>query len=198
MRFPLVCAAIGIATLLASAPALAGGNLNLTYGTRTLDDEDYWDPVDEPGFYGLTVDFGGDDWPLNIAVGYHQSNDDGNLADLPLLGPIDVEGTMSEWSVGAHKVWTLKNPARPFVGGGLTRLQADARIDSTLGDTDDDDSSAGVYLEGGVFFRLAEALNLGVQGRLTEGTEITLFDSDGDADYYQLGLLLGFGWPARR
>ena len=198
MRTPFVAVSLGFVMLLAMAPAFAGGNVNFTYGTRTLDDEDYWDPVDEPGFYGLTVDFGQDSWPLNIAIGYHQSNDDGNLTNIPLLGAVDAESTINEWSVGAHKEWRLKNPARPFIGGGLTHVETEAEITSALGDTDDDDSGDGVYLEGGVFFRLAEALNLGVEGRLTEGTDITLFDTDGDADYYQFGVLLGFGWPSRK
>jgi hypothetical protein len=188
---------LGLATLFLPAPALAGGNLNFTSGSRTLDD-DFWDPIEEQDDYGLTVDFGESGWPVNIAIGYYQSSNDGTVATFPVVGDVDVEGTINEWSLGAHKVWTFRGPARPFVGGGLTYLETEADLDSALGGTDDDDSSRGIYFEGGVFFRLAEVLNLGLHGRLTEGTDITLFDQDGDADYYQVGLLFGFGWPKGR
>lgn len=198
MRIPVVCLGFCLVALLVSAPASANGNLNFTSGSRTLDDDDFWEPVEDQSDYGMTVDFGEKDWPVNIAVGYYQSSNDGTLTTFPILGDVDVEGTVREWSLGAHKVWTLRNPARPFLGGGLTFVETEAEVDSVLGDSDDQDSSNGVYLEGGVFFRLAEVLNLGLHARLTEGTDITLFDGDGDADYYQVGLLFGFGWPGRK
>lgn len=197
MRISHCCLVLCLATILLAAPALASGNLNFTSGSRTLDD-DFWEPLEEQDDYGLTVDFGEPNWPVNIAIGYYQSSGDGTVASFPVLGPVDAEGTINEWSLGAHRVWTLRSPVRPFIGGGLTYVETEADLDSALGGTSDDDSSNGVYVEGGVYFRLAEVLNLGVQGRMTEGTDITLFEGDGDADYYQVGLLFGFGWPARR
>ena len=73
-------------------------------------------------------------------------------------------------------------------------FSADARVDSALGDRSDSDDTNGIYVEGGVYWRLGKAFNLGVHGRLVEGTDVTLFDQDGDADYYQVGALIGFGW----
>ena len=188
-----------VALLLLPAPLLAAGNVNFTYGTRSMQD-DAWDDfeIDSQTVYGVTADFGGDNWPVNVAVGYYHSSDDGTLATFPILGAVDIDGDLSEWSLGAHKVWKLSNPARPFLGGGVTFLDAEAKVDSAFGDADDDDSTTGLYLEGGVFFRLAGNLNLGLSGRIVEGTDVTLFDVDGDADYYQVGLLFGFGWPASK
>ena len=184
---------VALASLLLSPAAHAAGDVNLVYGWRSLGD-DSWDPVDDQDVYGVTVDFGGRKWPVNIAVGYYDSSDEGTLTTVPLLGDIDIEGELHEYSLGAHKVFVLKGPARPFVGGGLTRVTAKATLESVLGDTDEKDDTTGAYIEGGVFFRLGEVVNVGFSGRIVEGTNVDIFGVDGDADYYQLGLLFGFGW----
>lgn len=182
----------GIAALLLSTAAFAGGDLNFVYGTRSLDD-DAWDPTDDQEVYGATIDFGAKGWPLHIAVSYFDSDDKGELASFPILGAVDLDSELNEWSVGVRRTWKPGN-ARPFLGGGLTRIDADADVSSALGSTSDSDSTEGLYLEGGVFWRLGEAFNLGLHGRLVEGTDVTLFDQDGDADYWQIGALVGFGW----
>jgi hypothetical protein len=188
---------LGLSVALLPSPALAGGNVNFTYGARSLDD-DSWEPIDEQDAFGLTFDFGAEGWPVNIAVGFFESSDEDTTASFPILGDVDVEGEVSEYSLGVHKVWETRSAARPFLGGGLTRVEADATLDSILGSIDDDDSSTGLYIEGGLFFRIAQVLNLGFHARLVEGTDVTVFDVDGDADYYQLGALIGFGWPGRK
>jgi hypothetical protein len=184
---------IGVAMLFASPAASAAGDVNLTYGWRSMQD-DSWEPVDDQNVYGVTVDFGGHKWPLNIALGYYDSSDTGTLASFPILGNIDIKGELHEYSLGAHKVWTLKSPLRPFVGAGLTRVTAKATIDSALGSRDEKDDTTGGYLDAGLFFRIGEMLNVGFSGRLVEGTDVDIFGVSGDADYYQLGVLVGFGW----
>ena len=178
--------------MLFPSAARAGGNLNFVYGQRSLD-EDFWEPTEDQTVLGAEVDFGGDDWPITIALGYWTSEDDGTLSNVPILGPVDLDAELSEWSVGIHKVWKA-GIARPFVGGGISFVDADADVSSNFGDVSDSDDSNGVYVEGGVFWRLGTALNLGLHARLLEGTDLTLFDIDGDADYWQIGGLIGFGW----
>ncbi|HEV8700888.1 MAG TPA: hypothetical protein VGV60_06415 [Candidatus Polarisedimenticolia bacterium] len=85
------------------------------------------------------------------------------------------------------------NTARPFLGGGLTFVEAQADVESVLGDADDSDDTTGAYLEGGIFWRLGTMFNLGIHSRIVEATDVTLFNVDGDADYYQIGALIGFG-----
>lgn len=188
---------IPVAALLLASPALAAGDVNFTYGWRSLGD-DSWEPVEDQESLGLTVDFGGETWPINIAIGYFESSDKATRVTVPLLGDVDQEGELSEWSVGIQKVWGLKGRVRPFLGGGLTQVDAKTTFDSTLGDVDDSDSSTGFYLDGGLMFRVAGPLNLGLHGRLVEGTDVTLFEVDGDADYYEIGFLIGFGWPQHK
>ena len=183
---------LGFAILCMPTAARAGGNLNFVYGQRSLD-EDFWEPTEDQAVLGLETDFGGDNWPVTIAVGYWRSDDDGTLSNFPILGPVELEAELSEWSVGIHKVWKA-GIARPFVGGGVSFIDADADVSSNFGELSDSDDSNGVYVEGGIFWRLGKVVNLGLHGRLLEGTDLTLFDIDGDADYWQIGGLLGFGW----
>lgn len=183
---------IGCAVLLLSSAAFAGGDLNFVYGTRSLDD-DAWEPTEDQEVFGATIDFGGAKWPVNIAVGYFSSEDEGELASFPILGAVDLESELSEWSVGVRKTWK-SGSTRPFIGGGVSFLDADAEVVSALGSASDGDDTEGIYVEGGVYWRLGEAFNLGMHARILEGTDVTIFDQDGDADYWQIGALLGFGW----
>ncbi|HXU13412.1 MAG TPA: hypothetical protein VN898_15770 [Candidatus Binatia bacterium] len=184
---------LGFAILISSPCAYADGDVNFGFGSRAMDDEDSWEPTEDQDVFGVTADFGARTWPLHMAVGYYSSSDEGQLANFPVLGPVDLDSEVSEMSLGVHKVWTVKN-ARPFLGGGVTFVDAEADVESVLGQADDDESSTGAYLEGGIFWRLGEAFNLGLQGRFVQGTDITLFDVEGDADYFQIGALIGFGW----
>ncbi|HYV17760.1 MAG TPA: outer membrane beta-barrel protein [Verrucomicrobiae bacterium] len=173
--------------------ARAEGNFNFVYGQRSLD-QDFWDPTDDQTVLGGTLEFGGKDWPVHIAVGYYKSDDDGTLNSFPILGSVDLDAEVSEWSLGVHKVWKA-GIVRPYVGGGISFVSTDADVTSNLGSLSDDDDTTGVYVQGGVFWRLGEWFNLGFDARLLEGTGVTLFDMDGDADYWQVGALVGFGWP---
>lgn len=178
--------------LFVPAAARADGNINFVYGQRSLD-HDFWDPTDEQTVVGGTLEFGGKNWPVHIAAGYSKSSDKGTLNTFPILGSVDLDAEVSEWSLGVHKVWKA-GMVRPYVGGGISFVSTDAKVSSALGNTSDDDDTTGVYVQGGVFWRLGEWFNLGFDARLLEGTDVTLFDMDGDADYWQVGALVGFGW----
>jgi Outer membrane protein beta-barrel domain len=184
---------LALALLFVPSAAHASGDFNFVYGTRSLD-HDFWDPVDDQEVYGATLDFGGAHWPVNIAIGYSKSHDDGTIATFPVFGSVDLDVHIEEYSLGIEKVWKAGKVVRPFVGGGFAYVKTDAKVDSVLGSTSDDDTTNGFYIDGGVFFRLGSAFNLGIDGRFMEGTDVTLFDQDGDADYWQIGGLLGFGW----
>jgi hypothetical protein len=181
------------ALVLAPTAAHAEGNFNVVYGQRSLD-QDFWDPTDDQTVIGGTLEFGGKNWPVHIAAGYYKSDDKGTLNSLPILGSVDLDAEVSEWSLGVHKVWKA-GIVRPYVGGGISFVSTDADVTSNLGSLSDDDDTTGVYVQGGVFWRLGEWFNLGFDARLLEGTGVTLFDMDGDADYWQIGALVGFGWP---
>lgn len=198
MRRSLALAAALFLTLaLAMTPAAAGvGNVNFVGGTRSFGDDDLFEEIDSQSFGGVTVDFGPDSWPVTLAIGLYGSfGEEENI-----FGEIDLQTAVSELSFGVHKVWKV-NATRPFVGGGLTSVSTWAEFEGPGDDVDDTDTSVGLYVQGGVFWKIGSRFNIGIDGRLVTGTDVEMdFDgrlsAEGDADYFQVGLLLGWGWPA--
>jgi hypothetical protein len=182
-----------LALLGVPSAARASGDFNFVYGSRYLD-KDFWDPTQTQEVYGATIDFGGAHWPVNIAVGYYKSHDSGTLTTLPILGDVDLDVDIEEYSLGVEKVWKIGKAVRPFVGGGFAYLKADARVESAISSTRDHDDTEGFYVNGGIFFRLGQVFNLGLDGRIVDGTGLTLFNQDGNANYWQVGALVGIGW----
>jgi hypothetical protein len=179
-----------------AAPALANDvNLNFYPVAARYLDEEFWDPVEEQYALGGTVDFGEEGWPLHFAIGLHGSVGDENFGNAVID---DVTGGVNEISFGVTKVWTPEGRTRPFLGGGVSFVHAEADASSLFGDLDDDDDSIGLWVEGGVYWRLGEHFNLGAFGRLLAGSDITLFGVEGDADYWEFGPMIGWSWPARK
>ena len=195
MKPTLRSLALIVVIALATAPALAEGNANFLIGVRQLD-EDLWDPLDQQVVGGGTVDFGGADWPIHLETGFYGSSDKED--DDSLLLGAEVTVNVAEFFFGVNKTWEPGGNIRPYVGGGLASAAADVEIDTSIGDVDDDDSSLGAYVHGGVFWRLGKRFNIGFDARVLTGTDLTLFDEDFDVDYFQGGLVLGFGWPASK
>lgn len=193
----LVCLVFGLAAVGHAASALAGDvNLNFYPASARWLDKDLWDPVETHYAFGGTVDFGESGWPIHIALGLHGSS---GVKDYD-SGPLDeITAGVGELSFGIARVWETEGRARPFLSGGLSFVSASIEVDSSFsGTADDDDESIGAWIEGGVYWRLKPHFNLGLHGRVMGGSEITLFGVEGDADYWQLGPMIGWSWPPRR
>ena len=113
----------------------------------------------------------------------------------PLIN--DTTGTVSELSFGVTKVWETKGRVRPFIGGGVSFVKAEMQVDVPTGTATSSDDSIGFWVEGGVYWRLGRHFDLGFFGRALMGTSITLFGENGDADYWQVGPMLGWSWPPK-
>ncbi len=187
-----------LATTLAATPALAGGNANFALGVRTLGDE-IWEEIDPQPVSGVTVDFGRASWPISLAIGYHASTREEE--DQQVAGfQGDVRGTIGDLSFGVRKTWRGSGSARLYIEGGAATVIADVLIEGSSGDIEDNDTSLGGYAQAGIFWRTGSRFNIGASLRAVLGTEITLNDfaqiGEGDADYVQVALSLGWGWPS--
>lgn len=176
-----------LALALAGTPVLADGNVNFTLGSRTLDENDF-EPVDTQTFIGAEVDFAISDWPINLAGGIYRSTKSDSI------GSADVEATITEVSFGAMKTWDVMGNMHPFVGGGLSMVQVEAEADAGGVSTSDDDTGTAFYAEGGVYWRLGSAMNLGAHGRFNRGSSHDIGGGDIDSDYFQIGVLAGFAF----
>jgi hypothetical protein len=196
MREMLRRLVFGIAATALAAPALAGDvNLNFYPASARWLGSDLYDQVDTQYAFGGTVDFGESGWPIHIALGLHTSGVEKEYRS----GPVEkITAGVSELSFGIARVWATEGRTRPFLSGGLSFVGTGYEFDTvSSGNPDDDDSSIGVWIEGGVYWRLTRHFNLGLFGRALGGTDITLFGIEGDADYWQAGPMLGWSWPPR-
>jgi opacity protein-like surface antigen len=86
---------------------------------------------------------------------------------------------------------------RPYVGGGasLIAINVDAEGSGAGGSASisDDDVGVGLYLHGGAAWQVASSFRLGLDLRYLTGTDVDLFGVNGDVDYAQAALFLGFG-----
>lgn len=177
------------------SPALADGNVNFMVGLRSLEG-DVWDTLDDQILFGAMVDLGDADWPVHIEIGAFYSDD--KLTDTILgFGSLSFSASVADVGVGVQKGWDLRHGFRPFVGGGLAVATAHVAISGAGVHLSDSDTSAGIYGHGGILWRIQPRLNVGLDLRALRGTDIELAGMEDDADYLQVSLLLGWGWPAR-
>jgi hypothetical protein len=167
-----------------ATPSFAGMDyqINFFLGQKMLDDDD-WEPFEDQTEFGVTATFGGEDWPVLIALDVLASTDDENLYSY------EVDGSTSEFDVGIRKIWE-KNKLRPFVGGGLAFVSGEIEVSGFSVD----DDAVGAWVNGGIFWRLGRRFNIGFEARISRA-EITILDFDGEAGGDHLGLILGFGSP---
>ena len=127
------------------------------------------------------------DWPVNLAGGFYASTNDDSI------GSVDVSASVAEITFGVMKTWQMGN-IHPFVGGGLGMVRVSAEVDAGVFSINEDDTSPAVYGEGGVYWRLGSMFNLGVQGRIVQGSGIDIQGEDFDSNYIQVGVLAGWAF----
>jgi opacity protein-like surface antigen len=189
---------IAISLFLLPASAVCGdwtGDVNLFMGAKQLDEDD-WEPVDEHDEYGIMLDFRHKSWPVSIAIDFLSSSDEETVyAYISGYGtlPFDVEGKTRELNLGIRKIWDRLTPFRPYIGGGLAMVSAEAKGSVFGYSVSDDDNAIGFWFGGGFYLTLSEHFNLGLDIRLSRA-EVTIAGVDGEAGGTHAGLVLGYHW----
>jgi hypothetical protein len=186
--------AVLIAALLlgsAAGPARAEANINFLLGAKYLDEND-WGDASEQGAFGIQTTFGPSDWPVGIAIDAFGSawHDEVHLFSEDIS--LDLVRVTAELDVGVRRIWKA-GKARPFIGGGLAIISASSEQAIGSLSVENDDSTPGVWLDGGIFWRLGKRFNIGMDARLARA-EVQLFGQDVQAGGFTFGLLLGWGW----
>lgn len=104
---------------------------------------------------------------------------------------------MSEYAIGVVKVWEPKGAIRPFVGGGVAAVRAILTEDAVTVELVRHDTTSAFYLDGGVFWRTGRRFNIGLGTRLMSLARMEIGGTRFDANYLQVHVLAGFGWPRR-
>lgn len=205
MRHALQLSMIAIACILPAASHAQSwtGNINAVLGVKTLDEDD-WKPAEEQDELGILVDFGPASWPVAFAAGVRRSNADETVGDPLTTGSVRLEAEILELSFGVRKIWTPTRTLRPYIGGGVTRISAEATGHFTIVVFDppvnftlemivgpEDDDAIGPWVGGGLYWTLGDAFNIGLDLRYSSA-EVSLFDVDADAGGTHAGLMLGY------
>ncbi len=172
---------------LSSVPAHStSGNLNLFIGQKSLDDSDYWNPVDDHMEYGIIFDMIEKGWPISLELGLLMSSDESSD------DYASWEAHTSEFSVGIKKIWAIRNfPLKPFVSGGLAYISAEDEFENAFGTSEEDDSAMGFYLSAGAYATLSQHLNLGLLFRISKA-DVDLFEDGVGAGGEHFGLFIGY------
>lgn len=159
-------------------------------GGRGLD-EDIWSPLEDQGVLGVEYDGA----PVDSLIGL-EAGIVGSVAteDVAVTGPaiVELRGAVFETYVGARLSPPGRDPGlKPYVGAGVSLVSAAIEAESGSTVVDDDDSSLGGYVHGGLYYLAGSGLRVGLDVRGVFGTDMTLFGASGDADYAQVTVLIG-------
>jgi hypothetical protein len=193
------------ATLLAGGAALAeektgtssegmAGNVQFLIGESYLDN--YWKPLDQPITFGAEVDFAPKSSPVRVALAMHFAGERKSVST-PYFGEVGKVGAgFLEFSEGFLWLPLRHGVVRPYLGAGLVQVFAGvgAGSGSDFWSNGDGDGSLGFYADGGIFFKVGDVFNIGFDGRIVRGTNITIAGIDGNANYNQVNMLFGFSW----
>lgn len=150
-------------------------------GQRNLDEDDYA-PVDEQTTLGVEFSKETSEDPLGFELGLMASEDSARIFGF------GTEGSTRELYGGIRKTFG-SDVLRPYVGAGVSFINSKFEVD---GVGEDDDSSQGAYVHGGLALQAGESLLFGLDLRFLFGTSMTIAGVDTDADYGQVAMFLGF------
>jgi hypothetical protein len=130
----------------AIARADSKGEVNFIIGKKMLDQD--WEPNEDQGEFGAEVTWGGSDWPIAFATDIVASS-----AGAEILG-VEVNDRTAELAFGVRKVWEA-GPARPYIGGGIAKLEAERKANGVTVD----DTTLGGWIGAGIIgVRLATSI----------------------------------------
>jgi len=165
------------------------GNVQFLIGERRLSDD--WRAKSDPSVFGVEIDFAPAKSPVHVALSMQLSGDDSTLPGPLSSGDVDVG--FFEFSAGF--LWLpRKGVVRPYIGGGALTMAAATGNDFLLFGADEHDQSFGFYGNLGVFFKVGDHFNIGVDGRVVRETSFELGPIERDGDYEQAAFLIGFSW----
>ncbi len=187
-KFILITATLLILSIINPKTSFAAGNINLFWGDKELKTSD-WAPVEDQGELGLQLDFKSADWPVSIAIDSLTSYTEETIAFF------DIEGETTEFNIGIKKLFNANPPITPFIGGGISFIDASLKVTDTLfgGSATVSGSGTGYWVTAGAFATIGDSFNVGLELKISTATvDILGLDAEGGGSHF--GLLFGYHW----
>ena len=176
--------------LILPTAAFAGnwsGNVSGYLGQKSLEEDD-WSALDQQVSLGVLFDIKQTHWPVSLALDLIGSG------DVDKQGSLKDEGTTIENHLGVRKIFTLPNSSiEPYIGGGVSFVQAEIKNKNGSTTISDDDSDVGYWVGGGAYIPLNPHFNLGLDVRYSDA-EVTLFNQEREAGGLHAGITAGYHW----
>jgi hypothetical protein len=182
---------IGAFLLAAAGPASAlEGNAHVFVGQKWFSDNE-WSPIETQPEFGIQVAFGQLRAPIYFAVDVFHAHDEKTVDATRFAG-----GT-TEYAIGVRKVFRRQASVHPHIGAGASLVAGDLSSESTAGRVAADDSDFGLWIDGGVTWRLGSHFSLGLEARYSrvklEFGDIFQEDKVPGGGFHA-GALVGLGW----
>jgi len=192
MKHAIAAAALAVSVFAAPAARADGmtGNTQFHLGQRWMDN-DLWQPLDEPMSFGMASDFAPASSPVRAALGFQIAFDKADVTAPFFDDTGDVGVVFAEFSVGFLCDPVKKGVVRPYIGAGVLQMYGATGSDWNFSDGD---HTFGFYGTLGMYFKVGEHFNVGFDGRIVRGTDLTIVGRDVDGDYEQASMLIGFSW----
>jgi hypothetical protein len=209
-------ALLALPLLLLSTPALAGGEVNLFGGEKSLDldlgpGDSALNPLEDQTELGVLFTWAGADWPVSLAVDILFSDEDvsdsysyyyyGYYYDVSAT----IEADVREINLGVRKYWGGEK-FQGYVGGGPAIINVEVSLSGTITSgpitlslsESDDDTGFGYWLNGGIVWRFNRRFHAGVDVRLSDADVEPFAEPGEDAEFdgggTHIGAFLGFRW----
>jgi hypothetical protein len=182
------------ALIVAAVPATASADsVSAIVGIRDFEEEDDLYPSDRHDFFLLQYEIVTEAIPVSVNLGLQMTSEDNKFFS-GLGTEFSREISVMQLDLGMVKVWEKYTYLRPYVGGGfsIVNLEDETTNIATGVTISDDDITPGLFFNGGVYARLGERLNIGVDARILRLADLDLEVTETDANSFQLGLLVGW------
>ncbi len=165
-------------------------SLSLLIGQRSMDDEFFWDPVEEPTSVEFIVYMYRTDWALGFETGLGIANDSTTIEG------IDVDARHLDLFFGARKTFALgESDFHPYLSAGLSYILSEVEFSDDFDSVTVDDGSLGFYGRVGFYYSIDGRFNVGVDLRKLIGTDIQLEGFvESDSDFDQLSAFVGYSF----
>jgi opacity protein-like surface antigen len=174
----------------------AKNSFNFFIGHKSIDDLEDID-LDSQVDFGIEMSFAGDDWPVAIAVDLlgSSASEDVSIPSYYYYGSydVDVESTNWELDFGVRKTWEFASPVRPYFGGGIALGRGELEVDFDGLSASDDENGIGYWIGGGVYWKIGNSFNLGLNLRHSK-IDVEIEGDDLDIGGTHVGLVLGWGY----
>jgi opacity protein-like surface antigen len=176
----------------ASAPHRGiGWSVDGLVGYRSLNNHDFWSPVDHQLAAGFQATLGWDPIPVRGELSFQTSSRSAEYYnDEGVDTGQQATATLTDVALGA-RVQPVSGWFRPYAGIGFLHESVDGQIGGLASASD---SSTGYYVHGGLGFVIARHVDLGLEYRFVRGVHLDLNGYSVDANNTETALTIGYTW----